>query len=129
MKIGKQFRFEASHQLPYHLGQCHDLHGHSYLLEVEVEGEVQLTNPRNPESGMIVDFQRISDIVRIHILPEFDHKHLNKFIENPTAEAIVEWIVSALQAQIENSIAEERAVLNRVRLWETATSFAEWSRV
>ena len=38
MQIRKQFAFEAAHVLPYHTGKCSRLHGHSYRLEVALEG-------------------------------------------------------------------------------------------
>ena len=38
MKIGKTYSFEAAHHLPNHNGKCKNPHGHSYRLEVEVEG-------------------------------------------------------------------------------------------
>ena len=40
MRIGKLFKFEAAHRLPNHPGKCKNLHGHSYKLEVVVNGEV-----------------------------------------------------------------------------------------
>lgn len=42
MKIGREFRFEASHRLGDHpeYGKCRSLHGHSYRLVIVVEGKV-----------------------------------------------------------------------------------------
>ena len=38
MKVGKQFSFDASHQLVGHFGKCANLHGHTYKVEVVLTG-------------------------------------------------------------------------------------------
>ena len=38
VSVVKRFRFCAAHRLLTHLGECRSLHGHSYELEVHVEG-------------------------------------------------------------------------------------------
>lgn len=43
------------------------IHGHTYVLNVEIEGEI------NPENGFIIDFDLIKNIVR-EIVKEWDHK-------------------------------------------------------
>lgn len=43
------------------------IHGHTYVLNIEMEGEV------NPENGFIVDFDYIKRIVR-EAVKEWDHK-------------------------------------------------------
>lgn len=120
MIIGKTYRFEASHQLPWHLGKCAQLHGHSYQLEVEIEGDVR-PDDSAADSGMVLDFAEFTPVKSL-IESNLDHKHLNVIIHNPTAERIVEYIVSYLRL---SSLSEQ---LYRVRLWETATCYAEWRR-
>lgn len=56
LRIMKRFRFEASHRLRFHEGACRNLHGHSYVLEVYVEGEEQT---EGPAKGMVVDFKAL----------------------------------------------------------------------
>ncbi|MBR6908475.1 6-carboxytetrahydropterin synthase, partial [bacterium] len=55
LTVTKIFKFEAAHWLPFYDGACHNLHGHSYKLEVTVTGEVK-ENVKNPQCGMIIDF-------------------------------------------------------------------------
>lgn len=123
MKICKILRFEASHVLPKHPGKCSRLHGHSYILEVEVEGAV------NPDTGMVLDFATLSDLLQDHVFSVLDHRHINEvFIGlgwpgETTAENIVRFVWS----QLEMGVRRNGASLLRVRLWETATSFAEKS--
>lgn len=61
MSVTKEFRFEAAHRLIKHPGKCKHLHGHSYKIEVTVTGEV------DDETGMLVDFSKLSEAVN-HVL-------------------------------------------------------------
>lgn len=68
MMISKEFRWEMGHRLPLHNGACRNVHGHSYRLLLEVEGE--------PDAeGMIIDFHHISAAVKPFIA-ELDHAFL-----------------------------------------------------
>lgn len=62
--------FDAAHQLtdsPELVTKaCARLHGHTYLVKVEIEGD------KNPKSGMVADFKGIKDIIDI-----FDHRFIN----------------------------------------------------
>ena len=111
MQIRKSFSFEAAHVLPYHPGKCARLHGHSYRLEVAIEGPLQ-TN--GPAAGMIEDFDVISRTVRSAVVSELDHRSLNELIENPTAEHIALWIWRRLEPAVPG--------LAEITLWETRTS-------
>lgn len=111
-RVTRSFRFEAAHQLPWHTGKCRDLHGHSYTLEVTVEG------PLN-DSGIVVDFGDLGAAVRREVIDRLDHTFLNDVIENPTAELIAHDIWKRLEAL--------EVPVCRVRLWETADCCAEVS--
>lgn len=52
MKITQSFFFEAAHRLPKvpQTHRCFRMHGHSYRIDMELEGEV------DPETGFIIDF-------------------------------------------------------------------------
>ncbi|MFN2449337.1 MAG: 6-carboxytetrahydropterin synthase QueD [Candidatus Baltobacteraceae bacterium] len=113
MQIRKHFRFEAAHVLPYHLGKCARLHGHSYRLEVAVRGALQAAGPA---TGMIEDFDIVRAQVREAVLDALDHTALNDLIENPTCERIALWIWERLRTPLTG--------LDEIVLWETATSCA-----
>ncbi len=68
MKISKEFRWEMGHRLPFHDGLCKNLHGHSYYMMVEIEGELN-------KDGMIIDFYDLSKAIK-PIIDEFDHAFL-----------------------------------------------------
>ena len=58
VRVRRRFRFEAAHRLPRHPGKCRELHGHSYELIVVVD------RPVEPESGMVIDFSDLKQVVR-----------------------------------------------------------------
>ena len=113
MLIRKQFKFEAAHVLPHHDGKCARLHGHSYRLDVAVAGPLRTTGPA---TGMIVDFDVLSRIVREEVIDRLDHFHLNDIIDNPTSENIIVWCWRALAPALPE--------LEELTLWETASACA-----
>lgn len=66
--IHANLRFSAAHMIPEH-ESCGVIHGHSYIVDVVVEGE------RSGEFGFVVDFKKVKDIVR-DLCKELDHKVL-----------------------------------------------------
>ncbi len=111
MEIRKSFTFEAAHVLPHHPGKCGRLHGHSYRLEVALEGPLQTSGAA---TGMIEDFDEVSRVVRAAVIGALDHRSLNELLENPTAEHIALWIWRTL--------ASELPALVEIILWETSTA-------
>ncbi|SFK47867.1 6-carboxytetrahydropterin synthase QueD [Methylocapsa palsarum] len=85
MKITQAFSFEAAHRLPNvpEKHRCHRLHGHSYRVELKLEG------PVDPFTGFVVDFFDIEAVFG-PLLEQLDHQYLNEIegLQNPTAENI-----------------------------------------
>jgi 6-pyruvoyltetrahydropterin/6-carboxytetrahydropterin synthase len=115
MTIIKEFHFEASHVVPDHPGKCRRLHGHSYKLQVALYGEV------DPATGFLVDFADLKAAV-LPLIDTLDHRHMNFFIENPTAENIAAWFGQRLSRMVDGFII--MAVVVTVK--ETANSVAIW---
>ncbi len=113
MQIRKQFRFEAAHVLPHHPGKCARLHGHSYRLEVALQGALQTDGPAR---GMIVDFDAVSAVVKPLVIERLDHASLNELMPNPTAEHIALWIWEILAPEVPQLV--------EVVVWETRTACA-----
>jgi 6-pyruvoyltetrahydropterin/6-carboxytetrahydropterin synthase len=89
MEIFRVFTIEAAHRLPQvppgH--KCSRLHGHSFRIELRVEGPVDAT------TGWVMDFAD----VRAAFQPTYDrldHHYLNDIpgLENPTSENLARWI-------------------------------------
>lgn len=130
--VFRQEHFNAAHRLnnpawndetnKQIFGKCNNAnyHGHNYLLEVAVKGEI------DPETGYVIDIKILSDIIHEEITDRYDHKNLNldipEFKElNPTAEnmAVVIWnrINNRLNTKLSLSI----------RLYETERNYVEYS--
>lgn len=121
--VTKIFKFEACHHLPHYDGACHNLHGHSYKLEVTVGGKVE-TSTTNPKCGMIVDFKDLKKIVNEVAVDKYDHSYLNDFFPNPTAEIMVKQIATDIISRLPRNV-----YLVSCKLWETDTSYAEYNAV
>ena len=67
--------FAAAHRLPEHEGKCSRLHGHTYGLEVTVEGIPQASGPT---AGMVMDFADLRERVGELIVDQVDHQLLNE---------------------------------------------------
>lgn len=92
-EITKEFRFEAAHFLPNvpEQHQCHNIHGHSYLVILRVLG------PIDEKFGWVMDLNDLANAFK-PLLKELDHSLLNniKGLENPTGENVAIWIMIRL---------------------------------
>ncbi len=107
MKIGMIVVFDAAHHLPDYDGKCARIHGHTYTLEVVLEGPVDKT------TGFLMDFYDLKRILKT-VLSDLDHRDLNEILANPTAETIAEHIKGRLELRLQ----DETANLVSVKLWE-----------
>lgn len=140
VRVTKEFRFEMAHALWNYDGPCRNIHGHSYKLLVTVKGE-PLNDPGKPKHGMIIDFGDLKKIVKSIIINRFDHtvvvnkqapyemlQKMGQMFEKyevmdfqPTCEKLVIYFADKIKEKL-----PESAQLQRLRLYETTTSFAEW---
>ena len=86
MKLGVIDYIDCAHFIPGH-DKCGQLHGHTYKVEVVIEGENR--------SGMIIDFSELKKSIKKG-LSHFDHKMLNDLIEYPSVENICEAVKERL---------------------------------
>jgi 6-pyruvoyltetrahydropterin/6-carboxytetrahydropterin synthase len=107
------FTFEAAHRLAWHPGRCRNLHGHSYRLDVAVEGPLD-------GNGVVLDFDTLQDVVRAEVIDAWDHRDLNEVLDNPTAELLAHRAWELL-----TSAGLDLAAL---RLWETTDSWVDLER-
>lgn len=116
--LTKTARFEASHRLPRHDGKCSRLHGHSWQVKVEARGGALMGD--GPKSGMLVDYADLGGPLKALVEASLDHYHLNDStgLENPTSEALAQWVYERLKPQIPE--------LTAVSVEETCTSCAEY---
>ncbi len=96
MKIAltKTFQIEAAHRLPLlpkgH--KCERMHGHSFKIEVRLEGET------DPKLGWLIDYAEIKAAFQ-PLFDQLDHRCLNEIagLENPTSEILAKWIWDRLK--------------------------------
>lgn len=140
IRVTKEFHFEMAHVLWNYDGPCKNVHGHSYKLFVTVTG-TPVNDVENPRNGMVMDFSELKRIVSDDIVAIFDHSvvvngsmdesKLEKFKSlfgntvivkyQPTCENLVTDFAARITSRL-----PEGTDLHSVKLYETATSYAEW---
>lgn len=89
--IKKRIEISSAHHLdlPYD-SPCTKLHGHNWIIEVEIKSSVL------DSSGMVINFGIIKKIVN-----QLDHQYINEIIDiNPTAENMARWVCDKVQQKI-----------------------------
>jgi 6-pyruvoyltetrahydropterin/6-carboxytetrahydropterin synthase len=140
IRVTKEFPFEMAHVLWNYDGPCKNVHGHSYRLFVTISG-FPADNADNPKNGMVMDFSDLKAIVKEKIVDIFDHsvvlsqkqdkdktEILKKLLGNtvvvpyqPTCENLVSDFADRIGQHLPPGVK-----LHSLKLYETATSFAEW---
>ena len=131
MKVCKIFEISYAHAIKDHPGKCRNLHGHNAKIEIIIEA------PVNTHTGMVIDFDDVSDIVGTWIKRTFDHKTIIEKLDNrykvvdlnadepfmlldhpPTAEVLSTFISQYIHMYLVKGKIT-------VRFWETSSSYAE----
>ena len=140
IRVTKEFTFEMAHALLNHDGPCRNIHGHSYRLFVTVSG-IPENEPGNPKNGMVIDFSDLKKIVKEEVIDKFDHSLVISDIYNrekpgtlreitgnsvvvnyqPTCEHLVTDFADRIVRRLPEGVR-----LHSLKLYETATSYAEW---
>jgi len=140
IRVTKEFSFEMAHALWNYDGPCKNVHGHSYRLYVTLIGE-PIINRDNTKYGMVIDFGDLKKIVNREVVKKFDHTvvvssvvdkqrldALNQMFGNvmivdyqPTCEMLIEDIANRIIPFLPSGVS-----LHNLKLYETATSYAEW---
>ncbi|MFH0820818.1 MAG: 6-carboxytetrahydropterin synthase QueD [Candidatus Peregrinibacteria bacterium] len=109
MLVAKEFTFDSAHFLTNYHGECENLHGHTYRMQVFVKGPLG-------KDGMVMDFARIKDVVQRKVLSKVDHKNLNDVLGQSSVENLCVWAWEQLKPEL--------PLLAKIKIWETPTSFA-----
>ena len=135
MKIAKEFRWEMGHRLPFHNGLCKNVHGHSYQMVIELEGNVN-TN------GMIIDFYDLGAIID-PIIEKYDHAFLcwekDKIVKDFLIKHKMKRVFVDYHSTVENICEDFTNIINTklkklqfkniqtltVKIFETPNSYAE----
>ena len=134
--VAKKFRFESAHRLPWHDGQCKNLHGDSYRMTGALEGEPD-------ERGFLVDFQVIKRVVK-PLVEALDHSVLIaqndellltliqstdwRYVMLPydsTSENLCRYVAETLRDQAADTLRAHRVSAIHITLSETDSSYAQ----
>lgn len=131
LTITKEFSFHAAHRL--HLrdrsdaenmtiyGDCARLHGHTYRLQVCLAG-------RPDETGMILHFGKLKDLVQREVLSRYDHADLSDLPEYQNLPATAENMAEHIFTTLDRALISDRFRLARVTVFETETAWATRTR-
>jgi 6-pyruvoyltetrahydropterin/6-carboxytetrahydropterin synthase len=111
MLVTKKFIFNSAHELRNYKGKCKNLHGHTYVLYVAIDGKI------DKKSGMVVDFSKIKKVVENKVISVLDHNYINNVIKQPTAENMSVWIWNQIEKYLK---------VYKIELWETPDSFVTY---
>jgi 6-pyruvoyltetrahydropterin/6-carboxytetrahydropterin synthase len=127
--FGRRYTISASHRLNAEglsaeenravYGKCNNPHGHghNYIVEVLVGGEV------DTETGMVINLAALNEVMRAQVVDRFDHSNLNLdplFVNRvPTTENLCRVVFGLLKDAL------PEGTLERVRVEETENNFFE----
>jgi 6-pyruvoyltetrahydropterin/6-carboxytetrahydropterin synthase len=126
--VSRREAFNAAHQLRDPglsdeenrrlFGKCANLHGHNYVLEVVVAGDI------DPATGYVLDLKELSEVISTRIIEGVDHRNLNTDVPwlqgvNPTAENLVVAFWERIRSEL------PAGSLRSMRLWETEKNWVE----
>lgn len=97
-------------------------HGHNYVLEVTLQGEV------DPVHGMVLDLKALKTIIRDHVIDVYDHRFLN--FEVPPFDTVVptaENIARDIWQRLQGPVAAMGSTLHSIRLHESEELFVDYS--
>ena len=148
-RIAKTFEVEYGHRLSKHPEKCRFPHGHSLKIEVVARGTIL------DDNDMVCDYKALKMLV-VDLVDRLDHamalnscdpeldalKAIGDRVllfegEDPTTEVLTRWIFNGVQRRLRSAgdVTSDAGVeyripadleLERVRVWETRTSWAEY---
>jgi len=143
LTITRKLEFDAGHRIPDHRSQCRNLHGHRYVLEITLRGDVVETEGAS-DRGMVMDFADVKSLAMTHLVSRWDHAFLvyegdtrvREFLESmpdhktivlervPTVENLAAIAFETL-AEVYDAHYGVNLRLQQVRLYETPNCWAD----
>ena len=146
ISISKEYSWSMAHMLADHKGKCVNIHGHTYVMQVEIEREDNgvINAPGTTDHGMVMEFDDLKKVINDLIVEPLDHafiywtdstdelehsiasllkKHHRKLVNinyRPTAENLAADFLN----RINEHLSSDPVRVKELILWESATSFA-----
>ncbi len=118
-RLGVSKSCAAAHQLRGYGGECEALHGHNWRVQLYV------TASKVNEIGLVIDFKELKESLQ-KIFQILDHSNLNELPpfmkENPSSENIAYYIFKGIDAQLQG----KDVIVEKIRVWESENSYAEY---
>ncbi len=119
-KLKVTTHFSAAHRLDGYEGDCSNLHGHNWRVQMGVLCLEQ------DNIGLTIDFREIKKRLN-EVVSEVDHKFLNDLDcfkeKNPTSEELVRY----LYHQLVKSFQDLPCTISEVEIWESENSSIVYS--
>ncbi len=143
MLITRRLEFDAGHRIPDHKSQCRHLHGHRYVVEITLAGDI-INREGDAANGMVMDFSEVKDIAKKYVVDAWDHAflaysgdraivdflatlpdHKTVILDRvPTAENLARIAFDILDAAYRDTYGNHLR-LRQVRLYETPNCWAD----
>ena len=111
-EICVETHFSAAHSLTGYLGNCANIHGHNWIVEVFVRCR-ELS-----DIGIGIDFRDVRQAIK-DIIKDIDHSYLNEYPEfkntNPSSENIAKFLYRELGGKINS----DNVKLSKIKVSET----------
>jgi len=111
--------FAAAHNLINYQGDCENLHGHNWKVEVTI------TAHELDQAGLAIDFKVLKRETNA-LLDELDHKYVNQhhfFTEiSPSSENIARYLYKEMSKRLNNN----NITVERIGVWESDNACAEY---
>jgi 6-pyruvoyltetrahydropterin/6-carboxytetrahydropterin synthase len=118
-ELSVEVGFSAAHQLRGYKGNCENMHGHNWRVQINVNAE------RLNDIDIAMDFRELKQIAREVIAP-LDHAFLNEVFpfteKNPSSENIAKWIFDSLRKRVN----DDNLRVAAVTVWESDTASASY---
>jgi 6-pyruvoyltetrahydropterin/6-carboxytetrahydropterin synthase len=112
--------FAAAHNLINYQGDCENLHGHNWRVEVVVAAK------ELDKAGLGIDFKILKKQTN-SLLDELDHKYLNDLTpfqnDSPSSENISRYLFERLSETLNN----EKITVEKINVWESENACASYS--
>lgn len=115
-----QTHFAAAHNLINYQGDCENLHGHNWKVEVTVAAK------ELDKAGLGIDFKILKKTTN-QALDQLDHKYLNDLepfkLISPSSENIACYLFGQLSEQLNTT----NVSVEKVNVWESENACASYS--
>lgn len=112
--------FAAAHNLINYQGDCENLHGHNWRVEVVVAAK------ELDKAGLGIDFKILKKQTN-SLLDELDHKYLNDLTpfknDSPSSENISRYLFERLSETLNN----DNITVEKINVWESENACASYS--